>query len=53
MKKLVYMFKEAVELIKKHKVYFFAPIIIFLVFLGILVFILGPTAIMTFIYAGM
>jgi hypothetical protein len=47
------MLKESFRLIKKHKAYFFAPIILFLVFLSIFAFVFGPKAVLAFIYAGL
>jgi hypothetical protein len=53
MKKVLYMFKEMFYLIKKHKLYFLAPILISLVLLAILAFSIGPNALIAFIYAGL
>jgi len=52
MKKIVLLFSEMIKLIKNNKLYFFAPLLIMLILLAILVFTLGPTAMITFIYAG-
>ena len=52
MKKIFYMLKEMFYMIKKYKFYFFAPIFIILAILAFLVYYIGPTAIVSFIYAG-
>ena len=39
-------------MIRRHKLYFMAPLLIVLALLAILVFYLGPAAIISFIYAG-
>jgi len=52
MGKISYMFKEMFFLIKKHKLYFIMPILIVLVLLAILVYYIGPAAVISFIYAG-
>ncbi|MGM0608483.1 MAG: DUF5989 family protein [Candidatus Muiribacteriota bacterium] len=52
MKKLFYILYQMLSLIKKHKVYFLAPILIMFALLALLVFILGPNALMALIYAG-
>lgn len=52
MKKILYLLKETFFMIKKHKFYFIAPILIILALLAILVYYIGPSAIVTFIYAG-
>ena len=44
--------KNMIGMIIKHKTWFFAPILIFFALLSILVFYIGPSAIMAFIYAG-
>ncbi|MCK9224155.1 MAG: hypothetical protein M0R46_08545 [Candidatus Muirbacterium halophilum] len=44
--------KNMINMIIKHKAWFFAPILIFFALISILVFYIGPTAIMAFIYAG-
>ena len=53
MRKIAYIFREMIFLIRTHKVYFIAPILIVLVLLVVLAFYVGPTAVLTFIYAGM
>ena len=52
MKKILYLLKETFFLIKKQKIYFLAPLMILLAVLAILVFYLGPSVIISFIYAG-
>ncbi len=52
MRKIKYILKELFFLIKKHKLFFLAPIFIILALLAFLVFYIGPSVIVTFIYAG-
>lgn len=52
MKKVFYIFKETFYLIKRHKMYFIAPILIVLGILAFLVYYIGPAVIVSFIYAG-
>jgi len=52
MNKAVYLFKETFHLIKAHKIYFLAPILITFALLALLVFYVGPSVIISFIYAG-
>ena len=52
MLKIVYVSKEMFYLIKKHKIYFLAPILILLLLLTAIVFYIGPSVIISFIYAG-
>ncbi len=52
MRKILYIFKEMFYMIRKHKLYFLAPIFIILALLAFLVFYIGPAAIISFIYAG-
>ncbi len=52
MKKVLYILKETFYMIKRHKLYFIAPIFIVLAILAFLVFYIGPTVIISFIYAG-
>jgi hypothetical protein len=55
MKKLRFMgrmLREMLSLISAHKLYFLAPILLTLVFLSVLVYYVGPTVVITFIYAG-
>ncbi len=53
MKRIWYIFTEMIRLIRTHRLYFIAPILIMLTLLAFLAFYLGPTAILTFIYAGL
>ena len=46
------MLREMLALISDHKLYFLAPILLSLVFLSVLVYYVGPTVVITFIYAG-
>lgn len=43
---------EMLSLISKHKLYFISPVLIVLAILALLVYYIGPTAIITFLYAG-
>ncbi len=52
MGKIQYIFKELFYLIRRHKMYFFAPIFLVLGLLAFLVYYIGPAAIVSFIYAG-
>lgn len=52
MKKIAYILKEIFYMIKKHKLAFLAPIFVILTLLAILVYVIGPSVITTFIYAG-
>ena len=53
MRKIWYIFKEMMFLIRRHKLYFIAPLLIVLLVLVVLALYVGPTAIVTFIYAGL
>ena len=46
------IFGEMFYLIRAHKLYFITPILIMLALLAFFAFYFGPTAIITFIYAG-
>jgi hypothetical protein len=46
------MLREFKILILQHKLYFLAPLLLLLALIGILFFKLGPSMILTFIYAG-
>lgn len=50
--KTKYIFKEVFFLIRKHKVYFLAPLFIVLALLAFLIYYIGPTIMVSFIYAG-
>jgi hypothetical protein len=52
MNKVYYILTEMLALIKEHRIYILAPILIMLGLLSILVYYVGPTVIVTFIYAG-
>jgi len=44
--------REAVQLVRRRKVWFLMPILIGLALLAFLVYTLGPVAMVTFLYAG-
>ena len=46
------MMREMVLLLREHKLYFLAPLLLTLVCLSVLVYYVGPTVVLTFIYAG-
>jgi len=50
--KIFYILKEMFYMIKKYKLYFLIPIFIILALLAFLVYYIGPTIIISFIYAG-
>ncbi len=50
--KFFYILKEVSHMIWKHKLYFLAPLFIVLAVLAFLVYYIGPTIIVSFIYAG-
>lgn len=50
--KVWYLLVEMFRLVKRHKMYFLAPILVMLVLLALLAFYIGPGALVTFIYAG-
>lgn len=52
MKKIKLIFLETKKLLKTHKLYFLAPLILCLAAVAILFVKLGSSIIMTFIYAG-
>jgi hypothetical protein len=52
MNKIWYILKEMLYMIKKHKLYFLAPIFIIFVILAVLAFYIGPSVVISFIYAG-
>ena len=55
MKKFLYMgrmFGEMMEMVREHKLYFMAPVLFVLVAVSALVYYVGPTVVITFIYAG-
>ena len=51
-KRLVYIFKEMLAMIRRHRMYFLAPILLMLAFLSFLVYHFGPAILTTFVYAG-
>jgi hypothetical protein len=53
MKKLLYICKEGWYLVKRHKLLFLAPFLIALAVLTLLAIQLGPSAVVSFIYAGL
>jgi len=53
MRRVLYVFREMAFLIWSHKLYVIAPILITLVLLVLIAFYIGPTAFLTFIYAGL
>ena len=40
-------------MIKQHRVYFLGPVLLMLAMLAIFLYDMGPTAIVTFLYAGL
>ena len=55
MKKLRFMgamMTEMLALVREHNLYFLSPLLLALVILTMLVYYVGPTVIITFIYAG-
>ncbi len=52
MKKIRYILNEMLYMIKKEKLFFIMPILIILTLLAFLIYHIGPSIIVTFIYAG-
>jgi len=52
MKKLVYVMREMMQLIRRNRIWFLAPILLALVILAFIVYSVGPAVVVTFIYAG-
>jgi DUF917 family protein len=52
MRKIFFILNEFMVLMRENKTYVLAPILIALALLSFLVYYVGPTAIVTFIYAG-
>lgn len=50
--KIGYVLREAGYLIREHKYYFLAPILLILAVLAFLVYYIGPSIVVSFIYAG-
>jgi len=53
MKQALYLLKEALFLVRKHKFYILLPILIALALVAFLAYQLAPYAAITFIYAGL
>jgi len=52
MEKVIYILKELWSMIRENKLYILTPIFIMLAFISFLVYYIGPTVIISFIYAG-
>lgn len=52
LKRMGNLFKESKHLILEHKFYFLAPMMITVIFLSLLFYKIGPSIIISFIYAG-
>ena len=55
MKKLRFMLRmmlELLKLVREQKLYFLVPLFVLLACLSLLVYYVGPTVVLTFIYAG-
>lgn len=52
MKKISFIIREMMLMIRKHKLQIIAPILIILAVLAFLVYYIGPAVIVSFIYAG-
>jgi hypothetical protein len=52
MKKLLHMLKGMFYMVKKHKLYFLIPLLAMLLLVGLLIYYIGPSVIVSFIYAG-
>ncbi|MFA4989393.1 MAG: hypothetical protein WC576_01325 [Candidatus Omnitrophota bacterium] len=50
--KIAYKLKEMFYLVRKYKLYFLAPLLSMFVLLAFLAFYLGPSVVISFIYAG-
>ncbi len=50
--KVIFILKETLYLVKKHRLYFLAPLFIALAILSFFVYYLGPAVVVSFIYAG-
>lgn len=46
------IFRETFRLIRRHKVYFLAPILIILAMIALMVYSVGPAVFVAFLYAG-
>lgn len=52
MTKIGYILKESFYMVRKHKIYFLAPLLVMLAVLALIAFYIGPSIIISFIYAG-
>jgi hypothetical protein len=52
MRKLLYLVRELVYLVRKDRLYLLSAVFLFLVLLTVIVYQLAPAAVVTFIYAG-
>lgn len=52
MKKVIYILKELWSMTKANKLYVLMPIFVMLALISFLVYYIGPTVIVSFIYAG-
>jgi hypothetical protein len=52
LRKVRHILKESAYLVRRHKLYFLAPIIFTLALLAFFVYQIGPAIIVSFIYAG-
>ncbi len=50
--KVGFILKEMWYMIRRHKMYLLAPVLIMLAFLAFIVYYIGPSVIISFIYAG-
>jgi hypothetical protein len=50
--KVIFILRETIYLVKKHRLYFLAPLFIMLAILSFFVYYFGPAVIVSFIYAG-
>lgn len=53
LKQLRYITNEMLYLVKKNRFYFIAPLLLLLAILVLVVFYVGPTVVITFMYAGL
>ena len=52
MRKIRFILKEMMLMIRKHRIRMIAPILIIMAVLAFLVYYIGPAVIVSFIYAG-
>jgi hypothetical protein len=50
---MLFILAECRELVRRHRLYFLAPLLIALAVLSFLVFQIGPALIVAFVYAGL